>query len=98
MFGIEDSFCEDAMSAMPEDHHCSKYADYLSENYVTDHSKFPSEMRAEIPSNNKSTKNGTKSFNAQFYTAHPSIFVLLEVLVIVLYGGLWSLPEKLSFI
>ena len=82
---VEDSFCEDVMSATPEDHRCSKYADYLFENYVTSHSKFPPEMWAEIPSNNKRTNNAAESFhahfNAQFYTAHPTIFVFLEVLL-----------------
>ena len=50
---VEDSFCEDVMSATLEDHHCSKYAGYIFVNYVTPHSKFPPEMWAEIPSNNK---------------------------------------------
>ena len=36
---VEDSFCEDVRSATPEDHRCSKYADYLFENYVTPLSK-----------------------------------------------------------
>lgn len=81
---IEDSFCEDLMSVMPEDPRCSKYADYLVENYVTDNSKFPSEMWAEVPSNNKRTNNSAESFhahfNAQFYSAHPTIFIFMEVL------------------
>ena len=82
---VEDSFCEDVMSVTPEDRHCSKYTDYLFENKVTPHSKFSSEIWAEIPSNNIRTKNATESFrehyNAQFSTAHPTIFVFLEVLV-----------------
>ena len=40
---IEDSYI---MSALPEDHCCSKHADYLFENYVTSHSHFPPEMWA----------------------------------------------------
>ena len=88
--GIEDSFCEDEMSSMPEDHHCSKYVDYLFENYVSPHSRFPPEMWAEIASNNKRTNNGTESFNAQCYTAHPTIFVFLEVLVKNNICGEWK--------
>ena len=39
MFGlVEDTFCEDLMSAKPEDLCCSKYAEYLFENCVTHHS------------------------------------------------------------
>ena len=51
---------------MPEDPRCSKYADYLVENYVTDNSKFPPEMWAEVPSNNKRTNNSAESFHAHF--------------------------------
>ena len=55
------------------------------ENYVTPHSKFPPEMWAEIPSNNKRTNNTAESFHAhfhtQFYTVHPTIFIFLDVLV-----------------
>ena len=43
------------------------------------------EMWAEIPSKNKRTNNAAESFHAQFYTTHPTIFVFLEVLVILLY-------------
>ena len=42
-------------------------------------------MWAEIPSINKRTSNAAESFHAQlneqFYTAHPTIFLFLEVLV-----------------
>ena len=79
---VEDIFCEDVMSATPEDHSCSKYTDYLFENYVTPHSKFPPKMCAEIPSNTKITNNVAESFhthfNAQVYNTHPTIFVFLE--------------------
>ena len=49
---------------------------------------YPSDVEkwAEIPSNNKITNNAMESFHAQFYTAYPTIFVFLEVFVILLYG------------
>ena len=69
---------------MREDPRCSKYADYLVEDYVTDNSRFPPEMWAEVPLNNKRTNNSIESFhahfNAQFYSAHPTIFIFMEVL------------------
>ena len=42
---VEDSFCEDFMSATSEDHRCSKYVDYLFENSAL-----------EIPSRNSLQK------------------------------------------
>ena len=73
---------EDVMSATPEDHRCSKYADYLFENYAMPHLKFPPKMCAEIPSNSKRKNHVAESFhehfNAQFYNTHPTIFVFLE--------------------
>ena len=42
---------------------CPSDVDYLHENYLTPHSKFPPEMRAEIQSNNKRTNNVVESFN-----------------------------------
>ena len=44
------------------------------------------EMWAEIPSNNKRTNIVVELFHAQFYTTHPTFFVFLEVMVILLYG------------
>ena len=60
---VEDSFCEDVISATPEYLQCTKYTDYLFENNVTPHSKFPPEMRAESPSNNIRTNNVAESFH-----------------------------------
>ena len=45
------------MSAMPEDHRYSKYADYLFENYVNDHLKFPLETWAEITEQGETYSN-----------------------------------------
>ena len=45
------------MSATPEDHRCSKHADYLFENYVTDHSKFLPETWAEISEQGETYSN-----------------------------------------
>ena len=46
---------------------------------MTYDSKFTSDIWAGIPSEEKITNNGTKSFQAlvkeQFYTSHPKIFI-----------------------
>ena len=44
------------------------------------------DMGAKNPSNNKRTNNAVESFHAQFYTTHPTFFVFLEVLVIMIYS------------
>ena len=38
---VEDSFVEDMMAEAPKEPRCSKFADYLTENYVTTESRFP---------------------------------------------------------
>ena len=72
------------MSDCPKDPKCEKFADYLVENYVAGDSKFPPEMWAGVPSDEKRTNNGTESFhahfNGQFYSAHPTIFVFIDIL------------------
>lgn len=57
---------------------CIKFAKYLVKNYVTNDSKFLPSMWEEIPSDEKSTNNVTKSFhthlNEQFHSPHPTFF------------------------
>ena len=47
-------------------------------------SRFPPGLCAEVPSTLKRTNNSTEAFhslfNAQFYSAHPSLFVFMDVL------------------
>ncbi|CAG2206186.1 unnamed protein product [Mytilus edulis] len=47
---VEDSFVEDMMAEAPKEPRCSKFADYLTENYVTTESRFPPILWAEQPS------------------------------------------------
>ena len=71
------------MSALPEDHRCSKYADYLFEfkqcNILLD---FPSRNVGLQPIKQQRTNTAAESihaqFNAQFYTAHPTFFIFLD--------------------
>ena len=59
--------------------------DYLLETYVDKNSKYPPTMWASKPcSTAKRTNNGPESFhshfNDQFYSAHPCIYVFIDVL------------------
>jgi hypothetical protein len=67
------------------DGRCTKFADYLTENYVTNDSRFPPKLWAEKPSANKCTTNGPEPFHChyseQFYSTHPAIFVFLKTIL-----------------
>ena len=79
---VEDAFIEDVMPDCPEK--CVPFADYLVESYIDSSAKFPPRMWAGAPSDERRTNNGTESFhahfNAQFYSAHPTIFTFVDVL------------------
>lgn len=82
---VEDCFVDELMADAPQDDRCTRFADYLVDNYISLNSKYPPVLWAEIPSHTKRTNNAAESFHAhfneQFYTSHPSIFVFLDVLV-----------------
>jgi hypothetical protein len=77
---IEETFVEAVMSETPVDARCTKFADYLTDNYVTQESRW-----AEPPSDARPTTNGPESFhshyNAQSYSSHPFIFVFLDAIL-----------------
>jgi hypothetical protein len=79
---VEDIFVY-LMSVAPDDEKCITFADYLVENYVTNDSKFPPSLWAEIPSDEKMTNIAAESYHAhlneQFYSPHPTIFVFIDV-------------------
>ena len=82
---IEDCFVEDIMAETPQNDKCIKFADYILETYIASDAKYPPQIWAAPPDpNTKRTTNGPESFhahfNSQFYSSHPSIFVLLDVL------------------
>jgi hypothetical protein len=41
-------FVEDMMSDSPSDGGCTKFADYLTENYVTNDSRFPPKLGIKL--------------------------------------------------
>jgi hypothetical protein len=79
---IEDTFVQAVMSEAPVDARCTKFADYLTDNYVTQESRFPPSLWA---SDARRTINGPESFhshyNAQFYSSHASIFVFRDAIL-----------------
>ena len=70
--------------APSDDDACDKYADYLLPTYVLSDSKCPPELWASTPENSRRTSNAAETFhsqlNAQFYAAHPNIYVFIDVL------------------
>ena len=70
---------------VPTNERCTKFSDYLLETYVDENSKYPPTMWASKPcSTAKRTIHGRESFhshfNDQFYSAHPCIYVFIDVL------------------
>ena len=81
----EDSFVEEMIPEAPTNERCSKFSDYLLETYVDENSKYPPTMWASKPcSTAKRINNGPECFhshfNDQFYSAHPCIYVFIDVL------------------
>ena len=83
---MSDCFIDDVMPDLPNDSRCIAFADYIVETYVAEEARFPPELWAAVPPNEmKRTNNGPEAFhshfNQQFYAAHPSIFVFMDVLL-----------------
>ena len=81
---IEDSFVFDIMPHAPsDDAACDKYTDYLSTYDMYQVKEIPPELWASTPENSRTNKAAEafhSQYNAQFYVAHPNIFVCVEVL------------------
>jgi hypothetical protein len=83
IFGL--TFVEAVMSEAPVDARCTKFADYHTENYVTQESRFPPSLCVEPPSDVRDVRPIDQLFhshyNAQFYSSHWSIFVFLDAIL-----------------
>jgi len=82
---VSDGFC-DLMSIAPSTtSNISIFSDYILENYITSDSNFPPTLWACEPTNNPKTTNGAESYhkqyNSQFYTAHPHIHQVIDVII-----------------
>jgi hypothetical protein len=83
IFGL--TFVEAVMSEAPVDARCTKFADYHTDNYVTQESRFPPSLCVEPPSDVRDVRPIDQLFhshyNAQFYSSHWSIFVFLDAIL-----------------
>ena len=80
------AFAEDKMSDAPDSDKCSTFADYVVETYISDHTRYPPYLWASSSNmDTKRTNNGPETFhshfNEQFYSAHPPIYVFIDVLL-----------------
>ena len=82
---VEESFAENIMSDAPQLPSTASFADYIVEQYIDVHARFPPSIWAGIPSNSPRTNNAAESYhrslNAEFYMPHPNIFVLADTLL-----------------
>jgi hypothetical protein len=82
---VSDAFTNDIMDDAPTTAGCVEFSDYVCEQYISEEASFPSYMWAAAPDISIRTTNGAESFhghlNAQFYSAHPNIYVFVETLL-----------------
>ncbi|KAF6199939.1 hypothetical protein GE061_006237 [Apolygus lucorum] len=84
---IEDSFVEDLMSVCPSyiNPKVTDFCDYLTDNYIFSHAKFPPTMWAADELTSDRTTNCCQSFHAKFnnmFTSpHPNILLFIDVLL-----------------
>jgi hypothetical protein len=83
---VADAFVEDIMADTPDNEKCNEFADYVFNNYIEKTARFPPQLWACVPSMfRKRTNNGPESFhahfNAQFYAAHPPLYLFVDVLL-----------------
>jgi len=82
---VSDSFVDDFMSLIPEESAYYKYADYLTDNYISENSVFPPTLWSNFSASKSRTTNNCESFHAhfneQFYKSHPHINTFLKILI-----------------
>ncbi|KAE9523762.1 hypothetical protein AGLY_015822 [Aphis glycines] len=79
---VSDAFYE--LIEISPSENAFEFSDYVLKNYIEENCLFPPEIWAEAPSTIPKTTNGPESFhrhyNEQFYSAHPSLWKVIEVL------------------
>jgi hypothetical protein len=72
------------MSTIPKIHAVKEFSDYLVDNYISDEGLFPPHIWASNTISSQRTTNACESFHAKFNksfsSAHPNIFVFIDVL------------------
>ena len=61
------------------------FPDFIYDNYIREHASFPPNIWAAKPTEDPRTTNGAEAFhshfNAQFYSPHPNIHKVIDVLL-----------------
>ncbi|KAL4135073.1 hypothetical protein QTP88_006730 [Uroleucon formosanum] len=80
---VGESYTDDFMSTIPENHAVHEFSDYLVDNYISD-GLFPPHIWASDTISSQRTTNACESFHAKFNKSfsspHPNIFVFIDVL------------------
>ncbi|CAI6359480.1 unnamed protein product [Macrosiphum euphorbiae] len=80
-------FANDFMSIKSTDERVTQFSDYLINMYIDEGATFPPFMWASCSISSERTTNACESFHSAFgkyfYSAHPNIFVFLEVLKLI---------------
>jgi hypothetical protein len=81
---VGESYTDDFMSTIPENHAIQEFSDYLVDNYISDEGLFPPHIWASDTISSQRTTNACESFQAKFNKSfsspHPNIFVFIDVL------------------
>jgi len=81
---VSDCFIEEFMAHCTNDPKMSTFCDYLTENYIDEFSRFPSNVWASFSISSERTTNSCESFHAKlnslFTKSHPNIFLFIHVL------------------
>jgi hypothetical protein len=82
---VSDTFANDIMDDAPTTPGCVEFSDYVWEQYISEEASFTPYLWAAAPDISIRTTNGAESLhghlNAQFYSAHPNIYVFVETLL-----------------
>lgn len=82
---VGDSFATNFMGDLPHNERVLQYADYLTENYISEEARFPPKLWAANTSCMSRTTNACESFHSKFNTycgsPHPNIHVFIKALM-----------------
>lgn len=81
---VGDTFSFELAEDKPVDERVTLFADYLTENYIAEDSKFPPEIWAANTSDTSRTTNTCESFHSKFRQYcpinHPNVYVFIEAI------------------
>ncbi|KAL4142255.1 hypothetical protein QTP88_004750 [Uroleucon formosanum] len=81
---VGESYTDDFVSTIPENHAVQEFSDYLVDNYISNEGLFPPHIWASDTISSQRTTNACESFHAKFNKSfsspHTNIFVFIDVL------------------